>query len=128
MSNDNLKTQRRKSRVGAAVNCTRAFSPLWYRLRRVTLVAASVCFLYACTTGPDSSALDSEISALKTFLQEGETRRDEVLVRLGVPHATFEDDRIIGYYLSYRDELILIFDERGVLERRSFLKFPVSQP
>ena len=128
MSNDNLKTQRRKSRVGAAVNCARAFSPLWARLCRVTLVAASGCFLYACASGPDSSALDGEISALKTFLQEGATRRDDVLVRLGVPHATFEDNRIIGYYLSHRDELILIFDERGVLERHSFLKFPVAQP
>ncbi len=121
------KTKRKESRARAA-NCARALSPLWDRLHRVILVTASGCFLYACTTGPDSSALDSEISALKTFLQEGETRRDEVLVRLGIPHATFEDDRIIGYYLSHKDELILIFNERGVLERHSFLKFPVSQP
>lgn len=121
------KTKRKESRA-RVVNCTRALPPLWDRLCRVTLVAASGCFLYACASGPDSSALDSKISALKTFLQEGETRRDDVLVRLGVPHATFEDDRIIGYYLSHRDELILIFDERGVLERHSFLKFPASQP
>ena len=128
MSNDNLKTQPQKSGGGAAVNCTRAFSPLWARLCRVTLVAASGCFLYACASGPDPSAFDSEVSALKTFLQEGATRRDEVLVRLGIPHATFEGNRIIGYYLSPREELVLIFDERGVLERHRFLKFPTSQP
>ncbi len=128
MSNDNLKTQRRKSGVGAAVNCTRAFSPLWDRLCHVALVAAISCFLYACASGPDLSAFESEVSALKTFLRDGATRRDEVLVRLGIPHATFEGNRIIGYYLNHRDELILVFDERGILERHSFLKFPTSQP
>ncbi len=106
------------------MNRTRAFSPLWNRLRRVTLVAASSCFLYACAGGPDLSAVESEVSALKTFLRDGATRRDEVLVRLGIPHSTFEGNRIIGYYLSHRDELVLIFDERGVLERHRFLKFP----
>lgn len=96
------------------------------------LVAASSCFLYACASGsgsdPDMSAVDTEVSALKTFLREGTTRRDEVLVRLGIPHASFENNRIIGYYLGPRDELILIFDERGILERHRFLKFPTSQP
>lgn len=114
------------------MNCARACSPLWARLCRMILVAASSCFLYACASGsgsdPDMSAVDTEVSALKTFLREGTTRRDEVLVRLGIPHASFENNRIIGYYLGPRDELILIFDERGILERHRFLKFPTSQP
>ncbi len=127
MSNDDPTTMRKKSGV-RVVNCTRALSPLWDRLCRVTLVAASGCFLYACASGPDTSVFDSEVSALKTFLRDGATRRDEVLVRLGIPHASFENNRIIGYYLSPRDELILIFDEHDILERHRFLKFPTSQP
>ncbi len=126
-SNDDPTTMRKKSGV-RAVNSARVLPPLLDRLCRVTLVAASGCFLYACASGPDPSAFDSEVSALKTFLRDGATGRDEVLVRLGIPHATFEGNRIVGYYLSYRDELVLIFDERGVLERHRFLKFPVSQP
>ncbi len=127
MSNDDPTTMRKKSGV-RVVNCARVLPPLWDRLCRVTLVAASGCFLYACASGPDPSVFESKVSALKTFLRDGATRRDEVLVRLGIPHATFEGNRIIGYYLSHRDELVLIFDERGVLERHRFLKFPVSQP
>ena len=121
------KTKRKESRA-RVVNGARSLPPLWHRLRRVTLVAASGCFLYACTASQDPPSFEAEIDTLKAFLQEGATRRDEVLVRLGIPHATFEDDRIIGYYLGHRDELILIFDERGVLEKHNFLKFPASQP
>lgn len=111
---------------------THAFSSLRDRAWRLTLVGASSLFLYACASGLDVSAVDSkvavegEVSALKTFLRDGATRRDEVLVRLGIPHSTFEGNRIIGYYLSLREELILIFDEGGILRRHAFLKFPTS--
>ena len=112
------------------MNRTGAFAPLWDRLCRVTLAAAGSCFLYACanTGGLDPSAFENEVSALKTFLRDGATRRDEVLVRLGIPHSTFEGNRIIGYYLNSRNELILIFDRRGILEHHRFLKFPAAQP
>ncbi len=90
--------------------------------------AAAGFFLSACAGGPDPAEFEAKVSALEAFLQDGVTRRDEVLVRLGIPHADFEDGRIIGYYLRNRDELIVVFDEHGILERHSFLKFPASQP
>ena len=99
----------------------------WRRWRRMTVAAASF-FLIACASGPDPAEFEAKVSALEAFLQDGVTRRDEVLARLGIPHADFEDGRIIGYYLRSRDELIVVFDERGILERHSFLKFPAPQP
>ena len=96
-------------------------------LRRIMFGLVLVSHLTACASSPDTSAFESKVSALKTFLRDGTTRRDEVLVRLGIPHATFEGNRIIGYYLGHKDELVLIFDERGVLERHRFLKFPSVQ-
>ena len=99
----------------------------WRRWRRMTAVAAGF-FLSACAGGPDPAEFEAKVSALEAFLQDGVTRRDEVLARLGIPHADFEDGRIIGYYLRNRDELIVVFDEHGILERHSFLKFPASQP
>ncbi len=97
------------------------------RWRRMTVAAAGF-FLSACASGPDPAEFEAKVSALEAFLQDGVTRRDEVLSRLGIPHADFEDGRIIGYYLASRDELIVVFDERGILERHSFLRFPAAQP
>jgi hypothetical protein len=96
--------------------------------RGAAAVAAIALSVSACGSDPEKSRVQSEMSSLKSFLRDGATRRDEVIVRLGIPHATFENDRIIGYYLSARDELILVFDAQGRLARHRFLKFPKTQP
>jgi hypothetical protein len=69
------------------------------------------------------------------FLKEGQTRRDEVILTLGQPSATFEKESILtyrvgqddrqGYYLitprelqpwaNVRYSLVLVFDDKGVL-------------
>jgi hypothetical protein len=84
--------------------------------------------LAACASGPERPSLESEVASLKSFLQDGTTRREGVITRLGIPHASFENDRILGYYLSPRDELILVFDGDGRLARHNFLRFPTGQP
>ena len=92
------------------------------------ILVSVVVLVSGCGTDREKSRVEKRISALESFLQDGATRRDEVMVRLGIPHATFENERIIGYYLSARDELILVFDANGRLARHRFLKFPTTQP
>ena len=97
-------------------------------LHGAVALAVIVLLVSGCGSGTEKSRIRNEIAALQTFLRNGATRRDEVIVRLGIPHATFENGRIIGYYMSARDELILVFDDQGVLARHRFLKFPKTQP
>ncbi len=80
-----------------------------------------------------------------SFLEDGNTRKEEVLSRLGVPSGVFEDGRILTYRvlvdrerglialshsenppLRLRDvpQLILVFDEKQVLERHKLLERP----
>lgn len=82
------------------------------------------------------------------FLQNGKTTREEVLLNLGTPSAHFESDRILSYalwktsgetwvrrgrslgtnpagsppaYTQPTDNLVLVFDARGVLMRHSLV-------
>ena len=81
-----------------------------------------------------------------SFLEDGNTRKEEVLSRLGVPSGVFEDGRILTYRvlvdrergliaLSHSEnpplrlgrdapQLILVFDEKQVLERHKLLERP----
>ena len=95
---------------------------------RAALLGITVLLVSSCGTDPEKSRVRDEITSLESFLRDGATRRDEVIIRLGIPHATFENDRIVGYYLSARHELILVFDAQGRLARHRFLKFPTTQP
>jgi hypothetical protein len=73
------------------------------------------------------------------FLDDGVTRREEVLAKLGAPSARFEDSRILAYRLASDDggyllaatsgswvdtefNLMLIFDRDGVLQRHSLVR------
>lgn len=70
------------------------------------------------------------------FVHDGQTTRQEVIGRLGQPHATFESDRIVTYLLEgshsglivaqeYEDiqfHLVLVFGPDQVLERHSLIR------
>lgn len=78
---------------------------------------------------------------LLAFLHPGETTRQEVVLKLGQPSGTFEQDRILTYRLGedgqqgyfivtpkslmpwsqVRHSLVLVFDARGVLEKQSLV-------
>ncbi len=78
---------------------------------------------------------------LLSFLRTGTTTRQEVLLTLGQPSASFEQERILayrvgqdpeqGYYLvaanlvqpwqRARYSLVLVFDASGVLEKQSLI-------
>lgn len=84
---------------------------------------------------------------LLTFLVDGKTARQEVVLQLGQPSARFEHERILTYRLGYEPKnsgyyvlerntsyegwptwksanfsLVLIFDEAGVLDRHSLVR------
>jgi hypothetical protein len=96
----------------------------------VALLVATGLAVSACATAPDTI---DESTAL-AFLQVGETRREAVILRLGIPSASFENDRILTYRLGAAKEggvksnwygpyhLILVFDEGGRLAEHRLLR------
>jgi hypothetical protein len=82
------------------------------------------------------------------YLEDGRTTKEEVLLKLGIPSAQFEGERILTYRLALNDEtgfmtvpreldpedrdvsrwvnaqysLVLVFDAQRVLQRHSLLK------
>lgn len=78
------------------------------------------------------------------FLNPGETSREDILLTLGVPTSSFEDDRIVGYRLDLVEgrgfvpvdtalrgphvlglpgefDLILVFDENAILMQHKLI-------
>jgi|CZKM01.1.fsa_nt_gi hypothetical protein len=94
-------------------------------------------FLVGCATTPIPGASHD----LLKFLQIGQTTRQEVLLTLGQPSASFEQEKILtyrlgedakqGYYLIIPNatmqwqvvhySLVLVFDSSGVLQRQNLV-------
>lgn len=115
---------------------------------RSICLALILSLLVACATPnvtPVAPASLPEIRLL-AFLRDDETTREQVLLRLGVPTAQLEGDRILMYqlntdakgrwYLSAPEwdsstgmrtwrsgtaSLVLVFDDAGVLRRHSLV-------
>lgn len=95
------------------------------------LAALTLLIIAGCATPIPGARPD-----LLSFLKEGHTKREEVIVTLGQPSGTFERDRILtyrvghdagqGYFIISPKEvepwlfvhfsLVLVFDEHGVLQ------------
>jgi hypothetical protein len=74
---------------------------------------------------------------LLNFLRLGETTRQEIMLRLGRPSGSFEQERILTYRLSQDAKqgysvtsralpsadysLVLIFDDQGVLQKKGLV-------
>lgn len=105
----------------------------------VLVVAAAIALLLAgCTTGP---VIPGASRDLLEFLRDGSTTREEIVLRLGQPSASFEGDRILTYRIGkhekqgyypivpnqlmpwqyVRHSLVLVFDDAGVLEKHSLV-------
>jgi hypothetical protein len=103
---------------------------------RLVPVALVVVGLAACAPRIPGAAPD-----LLTFLRAGETTREEVVLKLGQPSASFEQERILtyrvgqdpkqGFFLivpnrldwwqNVRYSVVLVFDANGVLEKQRFV-------
>lgn len=97
---------------------------------------ASTMILAACATAPFGQA------DLLDFIGDGQTTREDALMRLGAPSASYENERIVTYRLGkdkggfypvakrqgfYDVEysLVLAFDDTGVLKRHSLVALKV---
>lgn len=98
-----------------------------FGLGALTVLAVGGCAEPALIPGAKADLL--------AFLKEGHTRREEAILTLGQPSATFEKERILtyrvghddkqGYYIisprelqpwaNVRYSLVLVFDEKAVL-------------
>ena len=102
-----------------------------------------------CTATPTTRIIEDQPNSNQMpFIRDGITVRAEVHAQLGEPASTYEDERIVTYWLE-KDEaeelvvantrhlkkgrsesimeevglydLVLVFDSNGVLERHSFV-------
>jgi len=92
----------------------------------------------------------AEQEAWLPFIEDGKTRKEEVLLHLGVPSARFQGERVFSYRLRLDEkkqtrfvvvarefpaadprllvwvlaeyDLVLVFDDRQVLQRHSLIK------
>jgi hypothetical protein len=101
--------------------------------RLAHIAPAFVLFLLgACASTPFGQP------ELLTFIQDGQTTREQVFLALGEPSATYENGRILtfrlardegGYFLvekapgfhSVKYSLVLAFDDTGLLRRHSLV-------
>jgi hypothetical protein len=103
----------------------------------------SFCLLVAITlliSGCASTGKSPGNPQLISFLQDGQTSRQEILARLGCPTLTMEDESILffrlgedrggGYFIRELDKerwagvrysLVLILDDAGVLKEHSLV-------
>lgn len=108
-----------------------------WRLRLVAIVLGAMC-LAGCATPPIQGA-DPH---LLEFLRDGASTRDEVMLALGQPSATFQQERVLTYrlgedakqgyfveqphatnlpWVGVRYSLVLVFDAGGTLQKHSLV-------
>lgn len=88
----------------------------------------------ACETAPRIGRVD-----LLDFIQDGRTTREQTYLQLGEPAGSYENGRVLAYRLGKdaggsfivakalgfkgaTTNLMLVFDERGVLSRHSLVQ------
>lgn len=117
--------------------------------RLVSSLLLVTLLLFSCGT-PHLQPTDPQLlfnSELLGFIQDGTTTREEVILKLGIPTAQFEGEKILTYQLrvdrngvwhlvapqinattglrQWREEtcsLVLAFDDKGVLSRHSLVE------
>lgn len=115
----------------------------------VVAILQSAALFSGCATPEVRPVELAEVreAPLVSFIRDGATTREEVLLRLGTPAASFENDRILAYQIRSREDgtlavfwprrleldlplnytspeiysLILVFDARGVVVRHSLV-------
>lgn len=97
------------------------------------LLVFLAAFLAGCVSVPVGQG------DLLDFIHDGQTTKEDVLLKLGEPNALYEESRILTYRLSQDEKgwillgptkgwgeafvnLVLVFDAQGVLRRHSQVK------
>ncbi len=113
------------------------------KMRYFLICAVMALFVVSCAT--TALMLPQIEKKWLGFLKPGETPREEVLLRLGVPTSKFEGERILTYRMNFEEgrglvpagsplrgphvitlpgayHLILVFDEKALLTKYKLLK------
>ena len=118
-------------------------------LQLIGAAIATIVMVTGCATTPHVQPADPQLlfkSELLAFIQDGVTTREEVVVKLGIPSAQFEGEKILMYQLradqtgkwhliapqintstgfrAWREgtvSLVLVFGGHGVLRRHSLV-------
>jgi hypothetical protein len=125
------------------------FQRLILHARYIILWLALITMTASCAT-PHVQPVDAQIlfsSELLGFIQDGNTKREEVVLKLGIPSAQYEGEKILTYQLrvdqtgswhlvapqtdvttglrEWREgtcSLVLVFDGEGVLRKHSLVE------
>ena len=116
--------------------------------QRILAVLVITSLMAGCADTPHIQTADPEelFDSEFSFIQDGQTRREEALLRLGLPSAQFEGDRILIYQLRVDNDgvwhivapqvqalnmlrwwppgvysLVLVFGKEGILQKHSLV-------
>jgi outer membrane protein assembly factor BamE (lipoprotein component of BamABCDE complex) len=118
----------------------------WFR--KIIIFVTAIAFMgmpAGCAT-PKIQVADAQLllNSELAFIKDGETTREEVSLKLGVPSAQLEGDRILMYQFRTSEDgkwnlvspifsgnlrgwgsgtssLVLVFDTRGILQKHSMV-------
>lgn len=108
---------------------------------RLRLQLAAIVLGAMCLAGCATPAIQGADPRLLEFLRDGASTRDEIMLALGQPSATFQQERILSYrlgedakqgyfvvqpnsaspWLNVRYSLVLVFDSGGTLQKHSLV-------
>ena len=100
----------------------------------IKCLTVTIFFLFivilAFSCAPKRQVIDPQLEGERFgYLQDGKINRQEIIDRLGNPHHSYENGRIIIYswidmksdgYVTY--DIVLIFNENDILERHSVVR------
>ncbi len=112
-----------------------------FRLRQAGMVLIALFFLLSAGCETPRIIPGASLDLLR-FIQEGKTTREEIVLKLGQPAASFEQEKILtyrlgedpkqGYFLIVPNQLrqwqavahslVLVFGADGVLQKHSLVK------
>jgi len=118
----------------------------WFRKLQILITAIAFMGMLAGCATPKIQVADAQLllNSELAFIKDGETTREEVSLKLGVPSAQLEGDRILMYQFragedgkwnlvspifsgnlrgwgSGTSSLVLVFDARGILQKHSMV-------
>ena len=73
-----------------------------------------ICLIGCSSSPPPVQDMGQQLTQATTFIQDGQTTREQVLLKLGIPSRQFESGRILGWRVCSAGEgLVTVSDYPG---------------
>jgi len=112
-----------------------------FRVRTIGIILVAISLLLLTVGCETTQAIPGASRDLLDFLNDGTATREEVVLKLGQPSASFEQERILTYrigentkqgyfvitpnqlrqWLFVNHSLVLVFDNDGILKKHSLV-------